>query len=288
MSALVCITNAAQHLAGCKGYLIDSRGRHWNGQFHALVPCNGCARRVRPCTNKGRHRITCDENCGGCEPRKADQGFLCWQCWLKLRDGFARLTDLITHMRSIEAAGSVDANTNVAGTFGSRWPLSESHIMASAVYVDLVACAIAYAADWDEDEPAWGDPIIADRDHGFGVTASPAEVYLVTEDLVGWLEPKLERLVSKPNGAARAVELVQSMTAAHQRFSMTEPAHRIPYMRCGHCGHAQLRWEPPIHRFDDVKIECERCGHEHTHEWYDEYLANIRHQKRATFLPAEG
>lgn len=280
---LVCITNQAQHRAGCPGFLIDAAGRRWDGKRYALMPCTGCARRVRSCVNKGKHRITCfDLECRGCEPRQADQGFLCWHCWAKLVDGFGHLTDLITHMRSVAAAGSVDANTNVSSSFGSKWPLSESHLMANAIYVDLVACAIAYANDWDVDEPDWGDPLIADLDHGFGATATPTEVYLVTEQLVSWLEPKLDKLVAKPNGAARAVELVQSVAAAGRRFTMAEEPHAIPYMRCAQCGHAQLRWEPPYLAGSEVKIECERCGHKHSHEWYDEYLENVRHSKRPT------
>jgi DNA-directed RNA polymerase subunit RPC12/RpoP len=217
------------------------------------------------------------------EWREAENGFLCWDHWLKLKDGMLRITDLVTHMRSIRTNSSFNVGQVASSGFGPRWPLSDSRVTASAVYAAMATCAISYASTQGVDEPEWPAADVADIFGGFSTHASIEQVYWATRDLALWLEPKLELLIANEAGARYAAELRAALFHAHKNFTMVEDEHHIPILRCAKCSHAQLRWKPPITEKDDVKITCERCGHRHTHKWYDDYLLELANRRQQTY-----
>lgn len=84
---------------------------------------------IRPCTHLGQHRVTCythpgwapgyrDEECGGCLPKKAEVGFLCWRCWGALEHVWARWPQFSAALAEL-AAGNDRAVVQDTGGRGS-------------------------------------------------------------------------------------------------------------------------------------------------------------------------
>lgn len=281
-----CITNYVPDLRSC-----TLRGKHRS-------ICDGVARRydvgtgqtilaTRPVWENGvmvREYVECT----GCLPRPAELGMLCDSHLVKMRQLFARdadeghgltMVDLVTHLWSIESAGVRDDNAGgSAGKPGSRWTLSESHIMANAIYSDAAAAAVSFAVDLRIDEPEFS--AAASILSGFVIDLDVDIVGVLIDDLFAWLHEHAEKAITHPVSAERVVRLTQTVQAAMVRFPLVDTEHHVPYVRCPECAHMTMEWRPPLTYLDDVLVKCSNCGAEADQDWLEWYIHTIRTDPR--------
>lgn len=265
---LVCITNdlqdvrpcvvRGQHTASCAGLerrwaVVDARtGRETPGM--SLLDPDRVMRRVlvnstaddavvleRDDAGKPTKMV---RPCGGCLPRKAEHGLLCWSCWTKTRDAFGMAVDMITHLASIDRAQQLD-NAGIRG--GDTWVLP-------------------VPATWrlaDEMLMLLGHP-----QPGLPSDATVWEVEAITERFFETIH--LESWVATHAGAESAVRFYLAMQHAMAQHPMEEYEHRVKNVRCPKCVRRSLLWKPPLaHLPDDaengrVRVVCTTsgCGHE--------------------------
>lgn len=273
---------------------------------------------LRSCTLRGVHRATCDGvarrydvgtgqtllatrpvwedgvmvreyvECTGCMPRDAELGMLCESHVAKMRQLFARdadeghgltMVDLVTHLWSIESAGVRDENSGgSAGKPGSRWTLSESHIMANAIYTDAAATAVAFANDLRIAEPEFS--AAASILDGFSLDLDVDIVGVLIDDLFAWLHDNAEHAIMHQHSAERVVRLTQTVQAAMVRFPLVDTLHHVPYVRCPECAQMRMEWRPPLTYLDDVIVKCSNCGHEADQDWLEAYIHAVRTDPR--------
>lgn len=182
--------------------------------------------------------------CGGCLPRQAEHGMLCWSCWSKTRDAFNLAVDMITHLASIDRAQQLD-NAGIRG--GTTW-------------------ALPVPATWrlaDEMLMLLGHP-----EPGLPSDATVWEVEAIVERFFEVIN--LEMWVARPAGAESAVKFYLAMQQAMKQHPMEEYEHRVQNVRCPKCVRRSLLWKPPLaHQSDDaengrVRVVCTTpgCGHE--------------------------
>lgn len=269
--SVFCITNDVADLRSC---VIPKRH---------LERCDGAARRYD--RESGQTLIHDDEPCGGCLPRPAKVGRLCESHVLKLEHALERdtrghrvLVDLVTHLWSIESGGVKDDNDRVSSAYGSRWPLSESHIMANEIYTELASTAVAIANDLKISEHEFDSR--ASILDGFSVGLEVEIVARIMVEMLNWIDVNVTPATRKAHTAERVVRLINATQTALARFPLVESEHRIPYVRCPSCARMSLTWKPPLMNLDDVQIKCERCGHVEDQEWLEQYIALIKTDER--------
>lgn len=274
-------------------------------------------RDLRPCVVKGAHKSNCDGwarrydreseqtilaysitynaeegvnerfliECGGCLPRKATTGLLCESHVMKLEHALDHdtashrvLVDLVTHMWSIQSGGVRDDNDKIAAAFGSRWTLSESHIQANAVYMELAATAVAFAIDLRIPEPEFS--AAASIMSGFAIDLDVDIVGVITRRLVDWLEEHYPAAVKRRHSAEAVVRMIGVVQTALAKFPLTDLEHRVPFVRCPGCARMTLTWKPPLYYEDEVIVKCERCGHEEDQDWLEFYIQTVKTDDR--------
>ena len=82
---------------------------------------------IRSCVIRGEHKQTCDgfrgeRECSGCLPRKAEHGLLCWGCWDRLLNTFARWDEFTGLLEGVDRAVQRD-NAGVRGSAAHQIPL---------------------------------------------------------------------------------------------------------------------------------------------------------------------
>lgn len=285
MSGVVCITNSVPDLRSCV-----VRGAH-------LSNCDGWRRSYDAATGQTTHDYEmiwdadARENvrtlieCPGCPPRQAEHGLLCGSHFAKADDivayheGRLLLVDLVTHLWSIESSGVTDDNDRVTGAFGSKWPISESRILASQIYMDLASAAVGFANDWKAPEPEWHPA--GNMLEGLNTGASVETVGFIVERLVQFVDQNIEQMIGKRRGAEGLVRAIATVQSALRRFPLVETKPRlVPGVRCPVCLKIGMLWQPPIYFEDEVRVTCSRCGNSQTHEWLDAYVQNIKTDPR--------
>lgn len=288
----ICVTNLVPDLRSCV-----VKGAHRSN-------CDGFAKRYDPETKQTVSAYTIEWNpitrendrwltpCPGCLPRVVEKdaggnavGILCHAHVLKLEhalerdsDGRLVLVDLVTHMWSIDSGGVRDDNDRVSTAYGSQWPLSESHILANFVYMELAATAVAFAVDLKIDEPTWS--AAATITDGFVVDLDVDIVGILVGRLVDWLAAHAPRAVKRKHSAEAVVRMIAVVQNALAKFPLVDLEHRVPFVRCPGCARMTMTWRPPLMAFDDVVIKCERCGHEETQDWLEHYIDAVKTDPR--------
>ncbi len=211
MSELVCATN-----------------------FRDLLP-----RGVRACTVGDLHLETCmDDECTGCQPRRASRGYLCQHCFEKLEEALRLTVTLIEHLRSA-TVGRAPAEDRVSASM--KWTLPGPEEWRAA----------------DELVEALGAPPIPS-------TATAAQSRAAAAEAVAlWSDP--ERSVSTILGAVRAVEYIRRFQTIYHRWPDSEAERDVP-MRCHNCSSRGLVRKSPVEYLDDIEVVCLKCGH--SHDWW--------------------
>jgi hypothetical protein len=281
----VCITNDVADLRSC-----TLRGMHQGN-------CDGVARRydvgtgqtillTRPVFEEG-HVVREYVDCTGCLPRFAEVGYLCDSHLAKMRQLFARdadeaagltMVDLVTHLWSIESNGTAADGGRSSGKPGSRWTLSESHILANAIYTDAAATAVAFANDLRIDEPRFS-PAASILD-GFALDLDVDIVGVLVDDLFAWLHENADAAIRRRNSAERVVRLTNVVQAAMSAFPLVDTQHHVPFVRCPECAQMRMEWKPPLMFLDEVEVVCSNCGHKADQDWLEAYIHAVRTDPR--------
>lgn len=94
----------------------------------SLVCITNETKGVRSCSVRGQHGDSCPgdrygRDCEGCLPRPAEHGLLCWSCWERLQQAWARWHEFTALMSGVDRAVQRDT-TGATGKPGSTIPLS--------------------------------------------------------------------------------------------------------------------------------------------------------------------
>jgi hypothetical protein len=194
-----------------------------------------------PCTFPEVHKTTCmDDLCTGCAPRPADRGMLCQHCFEKLDNALNKFVALVVHLRSIDSAGSSDAE-RVSSSLAWRLPVPQSWLAADELLEVLGAEPIPSTATLDEA-----------RAHAAMAVAR-------------WGDP--ETAVSNTIGALRAIEFFRRMQTTLHRWPEEESERTMPApLRCQNCHQLTLIRKPAIEYLGSVEVVCPSCGH--VHDWW--------------------
>lgn len=289
--SIVCVTNSVPDLRSCTlrnvhTSLCDGVARRYDVGTRQTILVTRTAigddgRILRDAAGRALREYV---ECTGCMPRPASTGQLCEAHQLKVEQALEYdadqrlvLVDLVTHMWSIESGGVADDNTKVSGAFGSQWTLSESHILANAIYQELASTAVAIAIDERIPEPRFS-PAASILD-GFAIDLDVDIVGILIRDLVEWIAAHTAAAKHR-HTAERMVRLVNITQAALMKFPLVDVEHRVPFVRCPNCARMTMVWRPPLMAFDDVLVKCERCGHEEDQAWLESYIAAVKTDPR--------
>lgn len=233
---LVCITNDLHDIRSCtvKGVHhanCDGFEWRWNSDLRKDQRTGGKVWNHE----RNRHETVAPTPCGGCMPRPAEHGLLCWSCWRKVQDALNVAYDMITHLRSVDRAQQID-NAGVRSATGSVIPVPNTWRTAD----ELLMLAGAPAP-------------------GFPSDANVFEVDAIAERFLDAIDP--ESWVSREDGAEDAVRFCQLMQTAMAQHPMAEYEHRIKNIHCPKCRLRTLLWKPPLEHAGDVVITCRnpRC-----------------------------
>lgn len=191
--------------------------------------------------------------CGGCLPRQAEHGLLCWSCWEKTRAALNQAADMITHLHSVERAQQHD-NGGIRSRAGWVIPVPSTWRLADELLVLL------------------GHP-----EPGFPTTATVGEAEAIVDRTLAALAPDM--WVAREDGAEAAVRFYTTMQLAMRQHPMAEYEHPIRNVRCPRCKRRSLLWKPPLAFTPDddnpdgrVRVLCttEGCGTEMSQDLYDE------------------
>ena len=165
-----------------------------------------------------------------------------------------------------------------ASAFGSSWTLSESHILANAIYADAAAAAVAFANDLGIDEPEFS-PAASILD-GFAIDLDVDIVGVLVARLFEWLNVWADSATRYAHSAERVVRLTNTVQSAMRSFPLVDTEHHVPYVRCPKCAHMSMEWRPPLMFADEVVIKCANCGAVASQDWLEAYIHAVRTDPR--------
>lgn len=184
------------------------------------------------------HYASCeDDECRGCVPRTATNGYLCSVCYGSVLDALDRAANLVTHLRSVERGGQA-LGERVATSMERSILIPNSWAAADQIMDALGAPQIPSTASIDET---------ADR-----AGAAVAE----------W-GVNVDQWVNTREGAKRAIVLMRRMRVALRQFPDSEAEYRhVPKLRCQDCANESLYRKGPEFFGDDCLVVCgtEGCG----------------------------
>lgn len=101
----------------------------------------------------------------------------------------------------------------------------------------------------------------SDRPLGLPPTWIAAEeISRLLNELNGW--PELADAANDQWGAEVAIMLTREVETARAKWPYEDKPHSIRHMRCAGCHMLTLRYEPPRHDGDAIRVHCRDCGHQ--------------------------
>lgn len=94
--------------------------------------------------------------------------------------------------------------------------------------------------------------------------------------------PRIHLWVSTASGARDAIQFARAAERAYRDHEVRERPHKIPTVRCPHCGQKTLVWLPPVFFRSEVTVTCQNdtCGRDLTQSAF-EVIADIETRKKS-------
>lgn len=192
---------------------------------------------IRPCTVRGRHRVTCRDHegwqeslrpgkCSGCLPREARRGFLCEGHYQRIVEALAAWPHFRRALTGVDRAVTVDS----AG-------VQSSSVLG---YVPFAGTFLAI----DECERLLAS--LPDGPHGFDM----------------W--------ISTEQGARDAIRFAAAAERAYESYRTAEKERPLRRVRCPKCAQQSFVRYAPTFELDRIVVKCGNCGHEvrEGEEWH--------------------
>lgn len=180
---------------------------------------------VRGCTRARAHLSTCDiDSCGGCEPRRADHGLLCWPCHrrfeLMLRQ--AEIAERWLTGNLPTGSGAARAKEDYERRGGEEAPPAPITVAIFDVRQDLRDRLAAWADDLTEARQLTGP-----KRHSVDGDARFLLTWLTTIEHLDWIGDWFE-------------ELAETMSDAHVLAPWRPAMTRLPKVPCPECHRPSL------------------------------------------------
>lgn len=184
---------------------------------------------IRPCTVRGRHKITCRDHegwrvdlrpgtCSGCWPREARRGFLCEGHHERVEAALTRWPSFRRALEGVDRAVTVDN----AGVRGSS---SDGHTPFPQTFLAIDECERYLAT-------------LPDGPHGYDM----------------W--------ISSMHGAQSALLFAAAAERAYRSHQIEEREKELQRVRCPKCGQLALVRIAPTFELDRVLVSCNNCEHQ--------------------------
>lgn len=208
---------------------------------------------VRDCRRRDAHLPNCgDDECRGCEPRRAQHGNLCWPCHRRLELMLHDLPSVVEWLRAHLNRGAAQRIRDEVEMIRAKNAEAPAPIDLEVLdHIDVMfACVLGWMDNLIEDVAAAGSklkaPDVRDVRH-----AAP------------WLERHIRTLELQPWIGEAWVELAESMSIAHGLAPWRPEVRRIQGIPCPECKAVSL-----VIYGGESDVTCTRCRMMYPEERY--------------------